>query len=195
MTMADFFEASRGTWLNRRAVHHLDFQDDEAADSNLIIEPFNADDPAVESICAALNICSNESSGGARFWWESNIKKGVRNDDYAAVVIDVPNASNPRKGYLLRDVGYVEKQSVLSTYDFADDGILTITTRYDTNVGIERCWFVTDQVRMRVSSVQCLDGVSMTTYCTEFRCPSDEDIRSIAMQAQSLKTNTPAPII
>lgn len=195
MTMADFFEASRGTWLNRRAVHHLDFQDDEAADSNLIIEPFNADDPAVESICAALNINSNESSGGARFWWESNIKKGVRNDDYAAVVIDVPNASNPRKGYLLRDVGYVEKQSVLSTYDFADDGILTITTRYDTNVGIERCWFVTDQVRMRVSSVQCLDGVSMTTYCTEFRCPSDEDIRSIAMQAQSLKANAPAPII
>ena len=108
---------------------------------------------------------------------------------------DVPNTSNPRKGYLLRDVGYVEKQSVLSTYDFADDGILTITTRYDTNVGVERCWFVTDQVRMRVSSVQCLDGVSMTTYCTEFRCPSDEDIRSIAMQAQSLKANTPAPII
>ena len=195
MTMADFFEASRGTWLNRRAVHHLDFQDDEAADSNLIIEPFNADDPAVESVCKALNINSSESTGGARFWWESNLKKGVRSDDYAAVVIDVPNANNPRKGYLLRDVGYVEKQSVLSTYDFADDGILTITTRYDTNVGIERCWFVTDQVRMRVSSVQCLDGVSMTTYCTEFRCPSDEDIQSIALQAQSLKAKTPAPLI
>ena len=191
MTMADFFEASRGTWLNRRAVHHLDFQDDEAADSNLIIEPFNADDPAVESICAALNICSNESSGGARFWWESNIKKGVRNDDYAAVVIDVPNASNPRKGYLLRDVGYVEKQSVLSTYDFADDGILTITTRYDSNVGIERCWFVTDQLRMRVSSVQCLDGVTMTTYCTEFRCPTDDEIRGVANRASDLANRTP----
>ena len=96
---------------------------------------------------------------------------------------------------MLRDVGYVEKQSVLSTYDFADDGILTITTRYDTNVGIERCWFVTDQVRMRVSSVQCLDGVSMTTYCTEFRCPSDEDIQAIALQAQSMKSNSPTPII
>lgn len=194
-TMADFFEASRGTWMIRRVVHHLDSQDDESGDSNLIIEPFENNGPIVESVCAALNVNRQDTAGGARFWWESNIKKGVRNDDYAAVVIDVPNTSNPRKGYLLRDVGYVEKQSVLSTYDFADDGILTITTRYDTNVGIERCWFVTDQVRMRVSSVQCLDGVSMTTYCTEFRCPSDEDIRSIAMQAQSLKANTPAPII
>ena len=32
------------------------------------------------------------------FLWESNIKKGVRNQDYAAVVIDVPNRDNARKG-------------------------------------------------------------------------------------------------
>ncbi|WP_413442202.1 phycobiliprotein lyase [Synechococcus sp. MIT S1220] len=185
MTMADFFEASRGTWLNRRAVHHHDHQDDEAADSNLIIEPFSAEDPAVSKVCEALNISTNESSGGARFWWESNIKVGVRNDDYAAVVIDVPKRTNPRQGFLLRDVGYVEKQPVMSTYYFADDGIVTITTRYDTNVGIERCWFVTDQIRMRVSSVQCLNGVAMTTYCTEFRCPTDSDINAIAEQARN----------
>ena len=84
----------------------------------------------------------------------------------------------------IRDRGYVEKKSVVSTYAFADDGVLTITTRYDTNVGTERCWFVTDQVRMRVSSVQCLDGVSMTTYCTELRCPSDDDIKAMADKAR-----------
>ena len=190
MTMADFFQASRGTWLNRRAVHHLDHQDDEAADSNLIIEPFNSDDPVVSKICDSLNIKTEDSSGGARFWWESNIKKGVRNDDYAAVVIDVPSHDDSRKGFLLRDVGYVEKQSVLSTYTFADDGVVTITTRYDTNVGIERCWFVTDQIRMRVSSVQCLDGVAMTTYCTEFRCPTDAEITGISERSRNLAMAT-----
>ena len=190
MTMVDFFEASRGTWLNRRAVHHLDHQDDEAADSNLVIEPFKNDDPAVRSICEALNINMIDSTGGARFWWESNIKKGVRNEDYAAVVIDVPNRDNARKGFLLRDVGYVEKQAVLSTYVFAEDGVLTITTRYDTNIGIERCWFVTDQIRMRVSSVQCLDGVAMTTYCTEFRCPTDADINAISEHARQIASST-----
>ena len=192
MSMTDFFEASRGNWLNRRAVHHHDFQDDEAADSNLIIEPFGSDDDAVQKICKALKIDPTHCTGGARFWWESNLKKGVRNDDYAAVVVDIPKQGNSREGFLLRDVGYVEKQSVMSTYSFADDGVLTITTRYDTNIGVERCWFVTDQVRMRVSSVQCLDGVSMTTYCTEFRCPSDADIAEIARHAQELKTTTPA---
>ena len=194
MNMVDFFEASRGTWLNRRAVHHHDHQDDEAADSNLIIEPFNASDSVVDSVCADLNIKSEDCRGGARFWWESNNKKGVRNDDYAAVVIDIPNQDNPRKGFLLRDVGYVEKQPVLSTYYFADDGVVTITTRYDTNMGIERCWFVTDQIRMRVSSVQCLNGVAMTTYCTEFKCPTDEEILRTANEARKLATNNP-PVI
>ena len=74
----------------------------------------------------------------------------------------------------------------MSAYNFSDDGVLSITTRYDTNVGIERCWFVTDQVRMRVSSVQFLDGVSMTTYCTELRCNSEEAIKATAAKAQLL---------
>ena len=184
MTMADFFEASRGTWLNRRVVHHIDCQDDEMADSNLIIEPFNNADPVVEKVCTALNIEISKASGGARFWWESNLMKEARNDDYAAVVVDAPNPQDPKRGFLLRDVGYVEKKSVISTYSFADDGVLTIKTRYDTNIGIERCWFVNDQIRMRVSSVQFLDGVAMTTYCTEFRCPSEEDIESISAAAR-----------
>ncbi len=184
-TMSDFFEASRGTWLNRRVVHHLDCQDDEAADSNLIIEPFDNNDPVVEKVCQALNVKISDAAGGARFWWESNLMEESRNEDYAAVVVDAPNPENPREGFLLRDVGYVEKKAVVSTYTFAEDGLLTIKTRYDTNVGIERCWFVNDQIRMRVSSVQFLNGVAMTTYCTEFRCPSKEDIAQISESAQA----------
>ncbi|MEB3241581.1 MAG: phycobiliprotein lyase [Synechococcus sp.] len=186
MSMEDFLQSSRGTWMTRRAVHHLDHQDDEFADSNLIIEPFDSTDSVVASVCSNLGIDPGQAKGGARFWWESNLKQSTRSDDYAAVLIDVPSLDNPRQGFLLRDKGYVEKQSVISTYAFADDGVLTITTRYDTNVGIERCWFVTDQIRMRVSSVQCLDGVSMTTYCTELRCPEDADLKALAEQARQL---------
>ena len=184
MNMADFFNKSRGLWLNRRVVHHMDYQDDEAADSNLVIEPFGSSDPAVAKVCASLQVDLNRAVGGARFWWESNLQALERNEDYAAVVVDAPNQDNPRTGFLLRDVGYVEKKPVLSTYNFADDGVLTITTRYDTNVGIERCWFVTDQVRMRVSSVQFLNGVAMTTYCTEFRCPDAGTIKDLAAVAK-----------
>ena len=189
--MADFLEKSRGIWLNRRVVHHLDSQDDEAADSNLIIEPFDASDPAIKKVCTALNVNISDAAGGARFWWESNLMQETRNDDYAAVVVNAPNPDDSKQGFLLRDVGYVEKKAVVSTYAFAEDGVLTIKTRYDTNTGIERCWFVNDQIRMRVSSVQFLSGVAMTTYCTEFRCPADDDIAALALSTRSRADQMP----
>ncbi|QPN66444.1 phycobiliprotein lyase [Synechococcus sp. CBW1006] len=182
--MADFLGASSGTWLTRRAVHHLDHQDDEAGDSNLTIEPFGASDSAVRKICESLGVATSQVRGGARFWWESNLKENSRSEDHAAVLLDVVNIENPRHGFLLRDKGYIEKQPVISNYCFAEDGMLTITTRYDTNVGIERCWFVTEGVRIRVSSVQFLDGVSMTTYCTELRCPNGAQLEAIRATAR-----------
>lgn len=185
-SMSQFLEASRGVWLTRRAVHHLDHQDDEFGDSNLVIEPFCALDPAVEQICSTLDIDPGLAAGGARFWWESNLKPLARTGDQAAAVIDLPMEGDSSRGFLVRDKGYVEKQPVLSEYAFSPDGVMTVTTRYDSSVGTERCWFVTDQVRMRVSSVQCLDGVSMTTYCTELRCPSVETLRAVRAHAEAL---------
>ena len=189
--MEAFLAASSGTWLNRRSIHHLDHQDDEAADSNLVIEPFDNSDPVVEKVCRSLDINPSNASGGGRFWWESNLKKDVRNDDYAAIIVDLPDLRDPSRGLLLRDVGYVEKQSVISSYNFSADNVLTIITRYDTNVGTERCWFVTQDLRMRVSSVQCLDGVSMTTYCTEIRCPDLSSIEACALASRAYADSIP----
>ncbi len=101
---------------DRRAVHHLDHQDDEFADSNLVIEPFDSSDPVLTQICSNLGVATTDAAGGARFWWESNLKEGARSDDHAAVLIDAPHKDDPRRGFLLRDKGYVEKQSVVSTY-------------------------------------------------------------------------------
>ena len=185
MTMRAFFNASAGMWLIRRVVHHFDHQDDEAGDSNLIIEPFGLDDPIVQRICDTLNTSVDLAAGGSRFWWQSNLKVSETSDDNAAVVIDLPNPNNPREGLLLRDKGYVEKLPVTSRYVFSDDGLLSITTRYSTNVGVERCWFVSDDVRFRASSVQLLDGVSMATYCTEIRCHSDIEASKLRGESEA----------
>lgn len=78
-------------------------------DFNLVIELFNVDDLVVIKICNFLNIKIEDSLGGVWFWWESNIKKGVCNDDYVVVVIDVFDYEDFWKGFLFWDVGYVEK--------------------------------------------------------------------------------------
>ena len=176
MTMMDFFRKSEGTWLTLRAVHHFDLVDDESGESNLIIQVVAKDDPKVVTICEQQSINPAQAMGGGRFMWQANLDDVPPNEDYGAVLIDVPDDETRQSGKLIRDRGYVEKIPVISRYWFGQDGILTIDTEYDNNQGQERCWFINDDFRIRVSSVRTMDGVNLTTYCSERRCISDDTL-------------------
>ena len=176
MTIMDFFRKSEGTWLTLRAVHHFDLVDDESGESNLIIQVVAKDDPKVVTICEQQSINPAQAMGGGRFMWQANLDDVPPNEDYGAVLIDVPDDETRQSGKLIRDRGYVEKIPVISRYWFGQDGILTIDTEYDNNQGQERCWFINDDFRIRVSSVRTMDGVNLTTYCSERRCISDDTL-------------------
>ncbi len=176
MTMMDFFRKSEGTWLTLRAVHHFDLVDDESGESNLIVQVVAKDDPKVIEICKQQSIDPAQAMGGGRFMWQANLDDVPPNEDYGAVLIDVPDDETKISGRLIRDRGYVEKIPVISRYWFGQDGILTIDTEYDNNQGQERCWFINDDFRIRVSSVRTMDGVNLTTYCSERRCISDDTL-------------------
>ncbi|MFM2304723.1 MAG: hypothetical protein RLZZ135_2135 [Cyanobacteriota bacterium] len=179
MTMMDFFRKSEGTWLTLRAVHHFDLVDDESGESNLIVRAIPQHDPKVLAICAQQSIDPARAMGGAVFMWQANLYDAPPNEDYGAVLVDVPDDDRKLAGKLIRDRGYVEKIPVISRYWFGQDGILTIDTEYDNNQGQERCWFITDDFRVRVSSVRMMNGVNLTTYCSERRCLCDSTLTAM----------------
>ncbi len=172
MTMMDFFRKSEGNWFSVRTVHHFDSLDDESGESNLIIDVLERDDPRVLAVCEAQGVNPASVSGGASFMWQENLNQKAPNPDHAAILVDVPHPDNPKVGKFLRNRGYVEGIPVIGLYNFADDGVLTIDTEYEKNQGQERCWFVTDHFRVRVSMVKLLNGVNLMTYCSERRCIS-----------------------
>ncbi|MEO1298204.1 MAG: phycobiliprotein lyase, partial [Cyanobacteria bacterium J06636_16] len=94
----------------------------------------------------------------------------------AAILVDVPDDATGRSGKLLRNQGYIERIPVVCRYWFGQDGVLTIDTEYAQNQGQERCWFLTDDFRVRVSTVRTLDGVYLMTYCSERRLASQQDL-------------------
>mgnify|MGYP003493572719 FL=1 len=165
----DFFRKSEGTWLTLRAVHHFDLVADESGESNLIVRVIEQNDPKVAAICQQQSIDPTRAMGGGLFMWQANLDEEPPNADYGAVLIDVPDDDSKLSGKLIRDRGYVENIPVLSRYWFGQDGILTIETEYDNNQGQERCWFITNDFRVRVSSVRMMNGVNLTTYCSERR--------------------------
>ncbi len=179
MTMMNFFRKSEGIWLTQRNVHHFDAVADESGESNLIVTVIEADDPKVQQVCSLQNIEPNKAKGGATFNWQANTKDSEPNPDYAAILIDIPDDETGLTGKIIRDKGYVEGIPVVSRYWFGRDGILTINTDYENNQGQERCWFVTDDFRVRVSTVKMMNGVNLMTYCSERRCISSETLKSM----------------
>jgi CpeS-like protein len=173
MTMMDFFRKSEGVWFTQRTVHNFDTAAaDESGESNVMIDVLSIDDPRVLEVCQQQNVDPALVSGGCSFMWQDNLDDATPNQNYAAVLIDVPNPNNPKMGKFLRNRGYVEGIPVIGIYNFADDGVLTIETEYETNQGQERCWFINDHFRVRVMTVQMSNGVKQMAYCSERRCIS-----------------------
>jgi hypothetical protein len=174
--MMDFFQKSQGVWFTQRTVHHFDTVADQSGESKLHVQVVTMDDPRVISICSSQGIDPTRAKAGASFMWQAHDDEQEPNPEQAAVLIDVPDDETGKSGKLLRNQGYVEKIPVVSRYWFAKDGILTIDTEYESNQGQERCWFITDDFRVRVSTVRMMNGVYLMTYCSERRLVSEADL-------------------
>lgn len=182
MTMMDFFRKSEGVWFTQRTVHNFDTSADESGESNVIIDVLATDDPRILEVCQEQNIKPDSVSGGASFMWQDNLDDTAPNQNYAALLIDIPDPANPRRGKFLRNRGYVEGIPVIGVYHFADDGVLTIETEYETNQGQERSWFINDHFRVRIMTVQMVNGVKQMAYCSERRCVSDSILEKMVEQ-------------
>lgn len=180
--MIDFFRKSEGTWFTQRSVHHFDSSADESGESNLIVQVVERDDPRVQEVCEQQGIDPARAMGGASFTWQANLDFREPDSQNAAILVDIPDQSSNRFGKLIRDQGYVESIPVVSRYQFAADGVLTIDTNYDNNQGQERCWFVTDHFRVRVSTVLMMNGVNLMTYCSERRCVTPDVLSQMTHQ-------------
>ena len=185
MTMKDFFKKSEGTWYIQRSVHHFDSTEDESGESNITVTSLDTSDDRVIAICKQHKIDPANASGGAAFTWQVNLDTREFDPDNAAVLVAVPSSSDLRSGRILRDVGYVDGKPVIGRYNFADDGVLTIVTDYDNNQGQERAWFLTDDFRVRVSTVRMMNGVNLMAYCSERRCVTNAQLEKMVSERQA----------
>lgn len=172
----DFFRKSEGIWFTQRTVHHFDSVADESGESKLYVGLVSAADGRVQAICRDQGIEPDTATGGASFMWQAHEARGEPNPDQAAILVDIPDDEAGLSGKLLRNQGYIEKIPVICRYWFGQDGVLTIDTEYGQNQGQERCWFLTDDFRVRVSTVRMLGGVYLMTYCSERRLLSATDL-------------------
>ncbi|MDE5099856.1 MAG: phycobiliprotein lyase [Trichodesmium sp. St16_bin4-tuft] len=182
MTMMDFFLKSEGTWFSQRTVHHFDSAQDESGKSNILVKVLTKDDPKIIKVCEQQKVNPALAKGGASFNWQDNLDHGEPNPNYSAILVDIPDSQTGRTGKFLRNRGYIESIPVVSRYHFTNDGVLTIDTEYEKNQGQERCWFLTDDFRVRINTVRMMNGVNLMAYCSERRCITRKQLEEIVQK-------------
>ncbi len=171
MDVMEFFQLSTGRWRSQRTTHHLAFRRAEAGESEIRVEALPADHPKVIEICQIHEVDPATAIGGAYVSWKGSMgwDKEDENHEGNTVFALIPDASQPRRGTLLRERGYAEIVPVAGQYHMDDEDALVLTTEYDTMSSVERFWFPNPSLRMRTSTVKRFGGFSTATFCTEFR--------------------------
>lgn len=170
-----FFQQSAGKWQSQRTTHHLPFRRAETGSSQITVETLTETDPKIVEICQMHSFNPELSVGGSYVTWDGAMQwdKEDENHQGETVFALIPETDNPRQGKLLRERGYAEIVPVAGEYYLDHDDALVLTTEYETMAINERFWFITENIRLRVSTVKRFGGFNTATFCIEVRTEDD----------------------
>ena len=164
MNIREFVASSIGCWRSQRSAHHLAFGHFEAIQSDIEIVSLSVDDRAVLDLCKLYAIDPQTAVAPFRMSWEgqsdwedSEAVKGT------CVLVPIPNPGQTNQGKLLRDQGYAETIAAAGDYSITEDGTFILVTAYDRAAAEERIWFVSPNVRCRVSLIKTSAGTGVVT--------------------------------
>jgi hypothetical protein len=187
-----FFQNSAGKWRSQRTTHHLPFRRAETGGSEIKVETLTKNDPKIVEICQMHSFEPKLSVGGSYVTWDGAMQWDKENEDHKGETVFalIPTADNPRQGKLLRERGYAEIVPVAGEYYLDHEDALVLTTEYETMTIHERFWFVTNDIRMRTSTVQRFGGFNTATFCIEVR--EIEDNQTSTQNHSQALLDTPA---
>ena len=164
MDITEFVDSSIGRWRSQRSAHHLAFSHFEAVESEIDIVALSAGDPAVVSLCKSYSIDPElvvspfqVSWEGQSDWDEDQVLAGT------SILVPVPDPDQVNCGKLLRDQGYAETMEAVGDYRLTEDGTFILVTAYDRAAAEEKIWFVTPNLRCRVSLIKTSSGTGIVT--------------------------------
>ncbi|GAB4319799.1 MAG: phycobiliprotein lyase [Leptolyngbyaceae cyanobacterium] len=176
MDIREFVEQSIGCWRSQRSAHHLIFSHFEAVQSSIEIVALSPEDRSVLELCHSYGINPTTAISpfymsweGLSDWDEKEELKG------SCILVPVPDPDHPNRGKLLRNQGYAETIPAVGEYHLTDDDTFVLHTPYDRAMAEERIWFVTPNLRCRVSFIKTSAGSGVVTasFSTEIRSLAD----------------------
>ncbi len=172
MNITEFVELSFGEWRSQRSAHHLAFAHYEEVISTINIEKIDVDDSRVIELCKLHNVDLGLAVSPFKMSWEgeSNWDEDETQEG-STILIPILDSEDLSKGRLLREQGYAETIPSIGEFTISEDGTFVLVTKYDRAAAEEKIWFVTPNLRCRVSLIKTSNGKGVTTasYSSEIR--------------------------
>ena len=173
MNIEEFFLKSVGEWNSIRSGHSLAFQEFEEIRSKISISPSERNDSRVIKFLKDNSLTNNSLNKAFLINWEAKSEwdEDSQKERSTGESILVPIEISKTEGKIIRSVGYTEELQVISFYKILDDGTLVINTDYSHICTEERIWFVSNNLRSRVSVTRAIDSLAIlqTSYASEIR--------------------------
>ena len=173
MNIEEFFLKSVGEWTSMRSGHSLAFQEFEEIRSKIKIVQAKSNDSRVVKFLEDNLITNNEINKVFVINWEAKSEWDEENkeENSSGESILVPIEISKTEGKIFRSIGYAEAIKVVSLYKILDDGTLIIYSKYNQICTEERIWFVSNNLRSRVSVTRAIDSLAIlqTSYASEIR--------------------------
>ncbi len=168
-----FVAQSIGEWRSMRSGHSLAFKQFEEIVSTIKIKPVDLNDTIIEetikksSLNSCIAICPFSIEWLAESSWDNNKEEKNMNGKSILVPINVMN----NEGYILRSLGYAEKVSAISKFNFLNDGTIILNTDYKQTIAEERIWFLSENVRCRSSVIRSKSSkaILQTSFASEIK--------------------------
>lgn len=180
MDITKFVELSLGKWRSQRSVHHLAFSHFEEVSSTIEITPLNKEDNEVIELCNSYKIDPQMATHPFRMSWEgeSDWDDQAETFEGTTILVPIPDLNNPKAGRLLRDQGYAETIPSIGKYQITEDGTFVLLTEYEQAAAEEKIWFVTPNLRLRVSLIKTSQGTGVVT------ASFSSEIRSLSVNSE-----------
>ena len=169
MNIQEFFQLSAGKWFAQRTSHHLNLQQSESDQSNIVAELLSQDSPAVANLCKQHRIDPELALCGLRITLEQATGAAkVPATGTTTVLVPVADPDRSNAGKLLQSSNS-DRPFSMSDYTLDSDDVLTLIADDSTLRSEERLWFASENLRMRTSILQQTDGFHITSFFSEIR--------------------------
>ena len=170
-TVEDFIKKSLGEWKSIRSTHTLAFQEYENTVGNISIAETSIKDKIVEDLYQKFNL-GTLPLFALSVNWKATSDWTVENKNMIGdrtLLIFLPNDLN--SGIILRNKGYTEAIPCQSNYFIDKEGILNLTTEYNSTNCEERIKFLSENVRIRYSIIKSKinNSIMQTSHSSEIK--------------------------